>query len=84
MLKHHILVFSLMLMLVLPFTLSGISQAAMLFLTFEPGARANGMGRAYSAIADEHIQCGGILELLHLTKILKLLQLIYRGYKVLE
>lgn len=53
MFKRHTIIFSLLLMLILPFALSGISQAAMLFLTFEPGARANGMGRAYSAIADD-------------------------------
>ena len=53
MFKRHALVFSVLLMLILPFALSGISQATMLFLTFEPGARANAMGRAYSAIADD-------------------------------
>ena len=53
MFKRHAIVFSVLLMLILPFALSGISQATMLFLTFEPGARANAMGRAYSAIADD-------------------------------
>jgi hypothetical protein len=37
----------------LPFSLGAISQGSLLFLTFEPGARANGMGRAYSAVADD-------------------------------
>lgn len=39
--------------LIAPLGLSAISQAAPLFLTFEPGARANGMGRAYTAVADD-------------------------------
>lgn len=39
--------------LTLPLGLAAISQGALLSLTFEPGARANGMGRAYSAIADD-------------------------------
>jgi hypothetical protein len=33
--------------------LAAISQGAFLFLTFEPGGRASGMGRAYSAVADD-------------------------------
>jgi hypothetical protein len=33
--------------------LAAISQGSLLFLTFEPGGRANGMGRAYSAVADD-------------------------------
>lgn len=33
--------------------LAAISEAALLFLTIEPGARANAMGRAYSAVADD-------------------------------
>ncbi|MBW6513377.1 MAG: PorV/PorQ family protein [Candidatus Syntrophosphaera sp.] len=37
----------------LPLALGAISQAGLLFLTFEPGARANGMGRAYTAVADD-------------------------------
>ncbi len=53
MFKHHIVVLSLVLMMVAPLALAGISQGALLFLTFEPGARANAMGRAYSAIADD-------------------------------
>jgi hypothetical protein len=53
MLKRNIVILGLALMIVAPFALSGISQGALLFLTFEPGARANGMGRAYSAIADD-------------------------------
>ena len=40
-------------LMVLPMGLAAISQGSLLFLTFEPGARANGMGRAYSAIADD-------------------------------
>ena len=53
MLKHHIVLIGVLLMLVLPMLLSGISQGALLFLTFEPGARANALGRAYSAVADD-------------------------------
>ncbi|MDD4309421.1 MAG: PorV/PorQ family protein [Candidatus Cloacimonetes bacterium] len=53
MLKHHIILISLITLLILPCLLSGISQGALLFLTFEPGARANAMGRAYSAVADD-------------------------------
>jgi len=53
MFKHHILILGLVLMMIAPFALSGISQGALLFLTFEPGARANAMGRAYSAVADD-------------------------------
>ncbi len=53
MFKRHAIIFSILLMLILPYALSGISQATMLFLTLEPGARANAMGRAYSAIADD-------------------------------
>jgi hypothetical protein len=44
---------TLVTMLVLPFALGAISQGSLLFLTFEPGARANGLGRAYSAVADD-------------------------------
>lgn len=36
-----------------PLSLAAISQGSLLFLTFEPGGRANGMGRAYSAVADD-------------------------------
>ncbi|NLO12076.1 MAG: PorV/PorQ family protein [Candidatus Cloacimonetes bacterium] len=43
----------LAMMLILPYGLVAISQGALLFLTFEPGGRASGMGRAYSAIADD-------------------------------
>ncbi|MDD2228605.1 MAG: PorV/PorQ family protein [Candidatus Cloacimonetes bacterium] len=53
MFKRHIVVISLLAMLGLPFALAGISQGSLLFLTFEPGGRANGMGRAYSAVADD-------------------------------
>lgn len=44
---------ALILALSLPLALGAISQASMLSLTFEPGGRANGMGRAYSAIAND-------------------------------
>ncbi len=37
----------------LPLALGAISQGSLLFLTFEPGARANGLGRAYSAVAND-------------------------------
>ncbi len=40
-------------MLILPSLLPAVSQGALLFLTIEPGARANGMGRAYSAVVDD-------------------------------
>lgn len=43
----------ILLMLGMPLLLSGISQGSLLFLTFEPGARANGLGRSYTAIADD-------------------------------
>ncbi len=53
MFRRTFVVIGLMLMLVMPLALSGISQGALLFLTFEPGARANAMGRSYCAIADD-------------------------------
>ncbi len=40
-------------MLIAVAPLAALSQGSLLFLTFEPGARANGMGRAYSAVADD-------------------------------
>lgn len=40
-------------LLILPFTLGAISQGSLLFLTFEPGARGNGLGRAYTAVAND-------------------------------
>lgn len=40
-------------LMIMPLGLAAISQGSLLFLTFEPGARANGMGRAYSAVADD-------------------------------
>jgi len=50
--KYRLLVLAaLITALALP--LGAISQASMLSLTFEPGGRANGMGRAYSAVADD-------------------------------
>jgi hypothetical protein len=52
--KHKVLTLSaLIAIMCLPFALGAISQSAMLFLTFEPGARANAMGRAYSAVTDD-------------------------------
>nr|MDK2850532.1 hypothetical protein [Candidatus Cloacimonadota bacterium] len=50
-LKHLTLIIVLALVSIAP--LAAISQSAFMFLTFEPGGRANGMGRAYSAIADD-------------------------------
>jgi len=47
------LTLSLCLVLMAIAPLAAISEGALLFLTFEPGGRANGMGRAYSAIADD-------------------------------
>ncbi|MCB5295018.1 MAG: PorV/PorQ family protein [Candidatus Cloacimonetes bacterium] len=44
---------SLCLVLLSAAPLAAISQGSLLFLTFEPGGRANGMGRAYTAIADD-------------------------------
>ncbi len=44
---------SLCLVLLAAAPLAAISQGSLLFLTFEPGGRANGMGRAYSAVADD-------------------------------
>lgn len=49
---RHITI-SLCLVLIGIAPLAAISQGSLLFLTFEPGGRANGMGRAYSAVADD-------------------------------
>ncbi|MDD4277740.1 MAG: PorV/PorQ family protein [Candidatus Cloacimonetes bacterium] len=49
--RHIIITLCLVLMGIAP--LAAISQGSLLFLTFEPGGRANGMGRAYSAVADD-------------------------------
>lgn len=49
--RHFIITICLMLVTLAP--LAAISEGALLFLTIEPGARANAMGRAYSAIADD-------------------------------
>lgn len=49
--RHIIITFCLVLLGIAP--LAAISQGSLLFLTFEPGGRANGMGRAYSAVADD-------------------------------
>ncbi len=51
--KNMILAFVLSAMILIPCMLSAVSQAAFLFLTIEPSARANGMGRAYSAVVDD-------------------------------
>jgi hypothetical protein len=50
-LRHITISLCLILMGIAP--LAAISQGSLLFLTFEPGGRANGMGRAYSAVADD-------------------------------
>jgi len=49
--RHITLTLCLLLLAAAP--LAAVSQAALLFLSFEPGGRANGMGRAYSAVADD-------------------------------
>jgi len=52
--KYNMLILAVLItVLSLPLSLGAISQASMLSLTFEPGGRANGMGRAYSAVADD-------------------------------
>lgn len=51
--QNKLAIVALCLLLGLPFGAAAISQGSLLFLTFEPGARGNGMGRAYSAIADD-------------------------------
>ncbi len=52
--KHKIMSLAAIVVLMsLPLALGAISQAGLLFLTFEPGARASGLGRAYSAVADD-------------------------------
>ena len=52
--KYTILILvTMMILMSLPFTVEAISQGALLFLTFEPGARANALGRAYSAVTDD-------------------------------
>lgn len=51
--RNAIVIMVLAMMLAIPVTVAGISQGALLFLTFEPGARANSMGRAYTAVADD-------------------------------
>lgn len=51
--RNAIVIMALAMMLVVPAYVAGISQGALLFLTFEPGARANAMGRAYTAVADD-------------------------------
>ena len=54
----------MMILLSLPFTVDAISQGALLFLTFEPGARANALGRAYSAVADDAYAATNFLKIL--------------------
>ncbi len=51
--RKTILALVLSVMIIVPGALSAVSQAAFLFLTLEPSARANGMGRAYSAVVDD-------------------------------
>lgn len=51
--RNAIVIMALAMLLAIPATVAGISQGALLFLTFEPGARANAMGRAYTAVADD-------------------------------
>lgn len=51
--SNSLAVAALLALLGLPFALGAISQGSLLFLTFEPGARANGLGRAYSAVTDD-------------------------------
>lgn len=51
--RNTIVIMALAMLLVVPATVAGISQGALLFLTFEPGARANAMGRAYTAVTDD-------------------------------
>jgi len=43
----------LSLMVILPVALSAVSEAAVIFLTIEPGSRSGGMGNAYVAQADD-------------------------------
>lgn len=50
--SRHLLATIVMVLLTIA-PLAAISEAALLFLTIEPGARANAMGRAYSAVADD-------------------------------
>lgn len=52
-LHKKMMLIAMVAMLGLPFSLGAISQGSLLFLTFEPGARANGLGRAYSAVAND-------------------------------
>lgn len=51
--QNKLMLGALAMLLCLPLGLAAISQGSLLFLTFEPGARGNGMGRAYSAVADD-------------------------------
>lgn len=51
--KKLILAIALGVITIVPCVLPAVSQAAFLFLTIEPSARANGMGRAYSAVVDD-------------------------------
>lgn len=51
--RNIIAILALLTLLIVPAYVSGVSQGALLFLTFEPGARANAMGRAYTAVADD-------------------------------
>lgn len=51
--KNVILALIFSVMIIIPCLLPAVSQAGLLFLTIEPSARANGMGRAYSAVVDD-------------------------------
>ena len=53
--RHPQVLYSLIMLVILiaPLSLSAISQSSLLYLTFEPGARANGMARAFTAVVDD-------------------------------
>ncbi|MGI6198193.1 MAG: PorV/PorQ family protein [Candidatus Cloacimonadaceae bacterium] len=51
--RNTIVLMALAMLLAIPATMAGMSQGTLLFLTIEPGARANAMGRAYTAVADD-------------------------------
>lgn len=55
MLRHTNVLYTMiaLVIIVAPVTLMGISQGSLLYLTFEPGARANGMARAFTAVVDD-------------------------------
>ncbi|MFB3844404.1 MAG: PorV/PorQ family protein [Candidatus Cloacimonadaceae bacterium] len=43
----------ILILMIIPLAINAISQGTMTFLTIEPGSRANGMGNAYVAVADD-------------------------------